>query len=337
MNKSKRIYADIDNPAEKNIKIKLEQDTNFVDILSLRISQKEAYQFFNADYGVLVGRVIANGGVGIPNAKVSIFIPITDEDKQNPEIYAAYPYENPRNKNLDNKRYNLLPRVAKENPDTGAYQPKQPFGSFPTKEEIITNETWLEVYEKYYKYSTVTNNAGDYMLFGVPTGVQTVHMSVDITDIGDYSMTPAYAAVGILSWILLSKSKFGRYVFAIGGNMQAARICGINVERTLVKVYAYAGFLSAISGILLVSRTAAGNPTYGLSYELDAIASTVIGGTSLSGGIGSIPLCVVGALIIGVLNNGMDLLGVNAYWQQIVKGLIIVVAVLIDARKQKRK
>lgn len=146
-----------------------------------------------------------------------------------------------------------------------------------------------------------------------------------------------YLVVAIFSHILLSKSKFGRYVFAIGGNVQAARICGINVEKTLVKVYMYAGFLSAISGILLVSRTAAGNPTYGLAYELDAIASTVIGGTSLSGGIGSIPLCVIGALIIGVLNNGMDLLGVNAYWQQIVKGVIIVVAVLIDARKQKRK
>ena len=143
--------------------------------------------------------------------------------------------------------------------------------------------------------------------------------------------------VAIFSHILLSKSKFGRYVFAIGGNVQAARICGINVVKTLLKVYMFAGFLSAISGILLVSRTAAGNPTYGLAYELDAIASTVIGGTSLSGGIGSIPLCVIGALIIGVLNNGMDLLGVNAYWQQIVKGVIIVVAVLIDARKQKRK
>jgi inositol transport system permease protein len=146
-----------------------------------------------------------------------------------------------------------------------------------------------------------------------------------------------YLAMALLSHILLSKTKFGRHVFAIGGNEQAARICGINVERTLVKVYAYAGFLTAVSAILLTARTSAGNPTYGLAYELDAIASTVIGGTSLSGGIGSIPFCVIGALIIGVLNNGMDLLGVNAYWQQIAKGVIIVVAVLIDARKQKRK
>ncbi|MDC7226499.1 MAG: ABC transporter permease [Spirochaetales bacterium] len=146
-----------------------------------------------------------------------------------------------------------------------------------------------------------------------------------------------YIVMAVLSHILLSKTKFGRHVFAIGGNEQAARICGINVEKTLVKVYAYAGFLTAVSAIMLTARTSAGNPTYGLAYELDAIASTVIGGTSLSGGIGSIPFCVIGALIIGVLNNGMDLLGVNAYWQQIVKGFIIVIAVLIDARKQKRK
>lgn len=145
-----------------------------------------------------------------------------------------------------------------------------------------------------------------------------------------------YIAMGILAHMLLSKTKFGRHVFAIGGNEQAARICGINVEKTLVKVYAFAGFLTAVSAILLTARTSAGNPTYGLAYELDAIAATVIGGTSLSGGIGSIPFCVIGALIIGVLNNGMDLMGVNAYWQQIAKGFIIVVAVLIDARKQKR-
>ncbi len=146
-----------------------------------------------------------------------------------------------------------------------------------------------------------------------------------------------YLLVGIVSYILLSRTRFGRYVFAIGGNQQAARICGINVEKNLIYVYTYAGLLSAIAGMLLVARTTAGNPTYGVAYELDAIASTVIGGTSLSGGIGSIPLCVVGAMIIGVLNNGMDLLGVNSYWQQIVKGVIIVVAVLIDARRRQGK
>ncbi len=146
-----------------------------------------------------------------------------------------------------------------------------------------------------------------------------------------------YIVIAVVSFILLSKTTFGRHVFAIGGNLNAAKLCGINVKKSLVIVYTYAGFLSAVAGVLLVTRTAAGNPAYGLGYELDAIASTVIGGTSLSGGIGSIPLCVVGTLIIGVVNNSMDLMGVNAYFQQIVKGLIILVAVLIDMNKHKER
>ncbi len=146
-----------------------------------------------------------------------------------------------------------------------------------------------------------------------------------------------YFWMGLFSFILLNKTKFGRHVFAIGGNEKAARVCGIAIEKTLVKVYAYAGFLTAVSAVLLTARTSAGNPTYGLAYELDAIAATVIGGTSLSGGAGSIPFCIIGALIIGVLNNGMDLLGINAYWQQIVKGIIIVTAVLVDAHKRRKK
>jgi hypothetical protein len=190
MNKSQRIRVDLNESNTRFVNARLEQNTKTLEILSLKIDQKDIYQNFNSDYGVLVGRVLANEGVGIPNAKVSIFIPIEDDDKDRPEIVAAYPYEKPYDKNRDEKRYNLLPRVAQEEPDTGAFKPKQPFGSFPTKEEVVTNETWLEVYDKYYKYSTKTNDAGDYMLFGVPVGVQTVHMSVDITDIGRYSMTP---------------------------------------------------------------------------------------------------------------------------------------------------
>ncbi len=146
-----------------------------------------------------------------------------------------------------------------------------------------------------------------------------------------------YAVMAVVSYILLSKSRFGRYVLAIGGNRQAARIAGINVETILLRVYMYAGMLSAISAVILVARTTAGNPSYGMMYELDAIAATVIGGTSLSGGIGSIPMCVVGAIFIGIINNSMDLIGVNPYWQQIVKGLIIVAAVVIDSTKNRKR
>jgi hypothetical protein len=116
---------------------------------------------------------------------------LDEDDEENSEIVSIYPYKNPRDKNNDGKRYNLLPRVGKIDPDTGVASPQQPFGSFPIKEEVVTNPTYLQVYKKYYKYSTVTNDAGDYMIFGIPTGVQTVHMSCDITDIGAGSMTPA--------------------------------------------------------------------------------------------------------------------------------------------------
>ncbi|XEC94656.1 ABC transporter permease [Paenibacillus tarimensis] len=143
--------------------------------------------------------------------------------------------------------------------------------------------------------------------------------------------------LGIISHLLLSKTKFGKYTYAIGGNEQAAKICGINVDRYRILVYTYAGFLTAVAGMMLTARVSAGQPSMGNMYELDAIAAAVIGGTSLSGGIGTIPGTIIGALIIGVLNNGLDLLNVPSYWQQILKGVIIVAAVLLDARKKNKR
>lgn len=190
MNKSQRIPFDRSSLDDKHIKLKLEQDVDFFEFMSMKISTKEFYENFNANYGVLVGRVIANEGIGVPNAKISIFIPLQEEDENNNDIINFYPYKTPRDKNSEGKRYNLLPRVSSINPINNSINPKQPFGSFPIKPEIVTNPKFMKIYEKYYKYSTVTNDFGDYMIFGVPTGVQTVHMSVDITDIGKYSMTP---------------------------------------------------------------------------------------------------------------------------------------------------
>lgn len=201
MNKSQRIHlntgdtGNLDDP--KYFTVRLEQDVETLEFMSMTLRTKDVYQNFNADYGVLVGRVLANGGIGVENAKVSIFIPITDEDASNPDIYKIYPYTTPRDKNNEGKRYNLLPRVSKRDPETDEIRPKQAFGSFPIKEEIVTNETFLEVYKKYYKYTTTTNRAGDYMIFGVPVGTQTVHMSCDITDIGRYSMNAASMVVNL--------------------------------------------------------------------------------------------------------------------------------------------
>ncbi len=141
--------------------------------------------------------------------------------------------------------------------------------------------------------------------------------------------------MALVTHVILNYTRFGRYVYAIGGNEQAARVSGINIDKVKIGIYTYAGLLSGLAGIVLSSRISSGQPGLGQGYELDAIASAVIGGTSFAGGVGTVWGTMVGALIIGVLNNGLDLLNVSAYWQQIVKGAIIVVAIIIDERKNR--
>lgn len=141
--------------------------------------------------------------------------------------------------------------------------------------------------------------------------------------------------VAVATHLMLNNTRFGRHIYAIGGNEQAALISGLNVGRIKIGVYTIAGLLSGLAGLVLSSRIGSGQPGLAVGIELDAIAAAVIGGTSLSGGIGTIWGTIVGALIIGVLNNGLDLLNVSAYWQTIVKGSIIVAAVIIDERKNR--
>jgi ribose transport system permease protein len=143
---------------------------------------------------------------------------------------------------------------------------------------------------------------------------------------------PVYiAALVVLAALFVTqKTKFGRYIYAIGGNEQAARLSGINIKKVKLTVYAMAGMLAALGGIIVTSRLNSAQPNAGISYELDAIAAVVIGGTSLSGGKGSIWGTVMGAVIIGVLNNGLVLLNVSPFWQQVVKGSVILLAVIID-------
>lgn len=135
-------------------------------------------------------------------------------------------------------------------------------------------------------------------------------------------------------YFILKKTTFGRRTFAIGGNEEAAALSGINVTRIKVMIYGLSGILAALAGIVLTSRLDSAQPTAGTSYELDAIAAVVLGGTSLSGGRGWIVGTFIGVLIIGVLNNGLNLLGVSSFFQQVVKGLVILLAVLIDRRKE---
>jgi D-xylose transport system permease protein len=144
-----------------------------------------------------------------------------------------------------------------------------------------------------------------------------------------------FIAIAGLAIFVLGHTRFGRRLYALGGNEEAARLSGINVYRTKMIVYVTVSLLSALSGILLASRLNGASPNLGTMFELDAIAAVVIGGTSLSGGSGTIGGTIIGALIIGVLNNGMSLLGVSSFYQLIIKGLIISLAVWFDVLQKK--
>ena len=139
--------------------------------------------------------------------------------------------------------------------------------------------------------------------------------------------------VFIVLYVLLHKTAFGKSVYAIGGNEKAAYISGVKLNKVKIIIYSISGIMASISGLIITSRLSSAQPTAGVSYEMDAIAAVVLGGTSLSGGKGRILGTLIGALIIGVLNNGLNIIGVSAFWQQVVKGVVILIAVLIDRFK----
>ncbi len=157
--------------------------------------------------------------------------------------------------------------------------------------------------------------------------------------IGGFLQIPIliYVILIFVCWILLHHTRFGTYCFAIGGNVRAAEVSGINVKKYLIKAYVLEGFLLGAAAIVYLGRTGSMHPAAATGYELTAIAATTIGGTSQSGGAGTIWGAVVGALIISILRNGMTLMNVSSYWQNIAEGVIIIVAVIIDMRKVKTK
>ncbi|HZG15803.1 MAG TPA: ABC transporter permease [Candidatus Bathyarchaeia archaeon] len=144
--------------------------------------------------------------------------------------------------------------------------------------------------------------------------------------------TPIYIMliVYLVMMFVLKNTIFGRHVYAIGGNMEAARLTGIKVKRVLISVYSISGLLAGLAGVVLAGRLFSGQPTAGIGYELDAIAAVILGGTSFTGGVGRIHGTIIGVLIMGVISNGLTLLDVNYYWQLVVKGAVIVIAVLLD-------
>jgi hypothetical protein len=167
------------------LSVNLNQKFDFIEILSLTLRQEDVYRNFCSDYGVVIGRVSVNNGFGVPNAKVSIFIPVDDLDKEDSEIFGLYPYEQVTDKNADGLRYNLLPKNNESKDDCYT-----PIGSFPNKREVLDSDSALYVYCKYYKFTTTTNKSGDYMFFGVPVGDYQVHVDVDMSDIGLITQKP---------------------------------------------------------------------------------------------------------------------------------------------------
>lgn len=143
--------------------------------------------------------------------------------------------------------------------------------------------------------------------------------------------------VAFIVWVIFNKTRLGKNMYAIGGNMQAATVSGINVAFNLMMIYAIAGALYGLGGVLEAARTGGATNNYGNMYELDAIAACVVGGVSTSGGIGTVPGVLAGVLIFGVINYGLTFIGVSPYWQLIIKGLIIVAAVAFDIRKYLAK
>lgn len=170
------------------------------------------------------------------------------------------------------------------------------------------------------------------------TGLSETYRAITANSVLGIPLLAVYfIIVIIICAFVLSKTVFGRRVYSCGGNLQAARVAGINTNFIRVAVFAIAGFLSGLCGFLLTSRVTIAQPQGADGYEMDAITACVIGGVSMSGGVGKAWGVVVGALLITVITNGLDVLGVSSYWQKIIKGIIIVVAVLIDVKGKSKK
>lgn len=150
------------------------------------------------------------------------------------------------------------------------------------------------------------------------------------------TMVISTGLIALLFWFVLTQTKFGKYTIAIGGNEETARVAGISVKRYKLGIYALSGALAGFAGLLLVARLNSGDPTFGDEYTLNSIAATVMGGTSLSGGEGSIAGTIVGALIIYTVQNAMNLFNVPSYWQQLVIGTVIVLAVILDQFRKRQ-
>jgi len=213
---------------DQKLTVELKQEYDLLEILSLKFTQKDLYSSICADYGVVCGRISVNNGVGVANARISIFVPLTDEDSDDPVISKLYPYTSTSDTDENGYRYNLLPSRKQHSAHT-------PVGTFPDQSDILTREETLEVYEKYYKYTVKTNDSGDFMIWGVPVGKQIVHVDVDLSDMGCNSLVPYD-----LIYEGISKEKFENpYTYMSSDNLNGLPQV-IQFEKT-IEVYPFWG------------------------------------------------------------------------------------------------
>lgn len=181
MPKSYRFRTEVG--VDREVRLNIEQDFDTLEVLSLKLRQEDIYSRFCADYGVVAGRVVANGGFGVPNVSVSIFVPLDNIDEDDPVISTLYPYKSLKDKSEDGYRYNLLPYEQENSGHT-------PTGTFPTRDDVLNRSEVLHIYEKYYKFTVRTNESGDFMIVGVPLGEQKLVVDIDLSNMGKFSLRP---------------------------------------------------------------------------------------------------------------------------------------------------
>lgn len=234
-----RIHTGIGSDAPNVLNVKLQQTYDMLEILTLKLSQTNTYNFYESSYGIVVGRVLANDAFGIPNAKVSIFIEV--DDAESIAAKGIYPFTSIRDADANGVRYNLLP-------DEQINACYQNVGTFPNKRLVLDNNDIIEIFDKYWKYTTVTNEAGDYMLFGIPTGDQQLHVDVDLSDIGVLSQRPRDMIYkGYNAQLFESPNKFRQ-----SRNLDS--LSQIFSQNKGVYVYPYWGDTSNSEGTIAITR-----------------------------------------------------------------------------------
>lgn len=283
--KSYRIRTKVGQDAPNVVNVHLDQTYDEFQILSLKIDQKNSYNLYQSDKGIIVGRVLANGGVGVSNAKVSIFI--ETDDTMSLDKHIIYPYSSVNDTNDDRVRYNLLPDYVDETCH-------QNVGTFPNKRYVLDNDDVIEVFDKFWKYTTVTNTAGDYMLYGIPTGNHTLHMDVDLSDIGLLSQKPrdlAYKGFNInlfesptkfkqdtnLNSLAQIKSQdIGVFVYPFWGDSTdnsdniAVTRCDIQIDYKFEPTCVFIGCIITDTGSNAIGKNCAGTDNVGKMSDLVA-------------------------------------------------------------------